>query len=294
MGIQTSFSIKDLENLSQIKAHTIRIWEKRYNLFSPTRSDTNIRSYSNEDLQKLLNIALLINYGYKISIISKKTDEEIKTIIEEQLETDQEYNSYYNNFKIAMLNLDKHLFEDNYSALLKIDTFENIYVKIFYRLLTEIGLMWQTNSVNPAQEHFISTLIHQKLLIQIEAFNTEKFDTEKNFVFFLPENEVHQIGLLFIQYLVLQKGINTIFLGPSITMENLCFIEQKFKNIEYITNVSTKPKSISYFEDFEDIVLKSKSNKLHVFGYRANLFKDFCNSKKIFFYTNPYDFIKNL
>tara|TARA_B110000495_G_C22899282_1_gene524731 strand:- start:112 stop:996 length:885 start_codon:yes stop_codon:yes gene_type:complete len=294
MSIQTSFSIKDLENLSQIKAHTIRIWEKRYELFNPTRSDTNIRSYSNEDLLKLLNVSLLIKYGYKISTISKKTDEEIKEIIEENTTEDQEYKSYYNSFKLSMLNFDKVLFEKTFKELSAIESFENIYVIIFYRLLSEVGLMWQKNTINPTQEHFISTLIQQKLLLQIESFDKNRTDSSKTFVLFLPLNESHQIGLLFIQYLLLKNNKNTIFLGPSVSTDNLTFIQDKFKNVEYITNISINPKTEVFFLEFDKILLQDTENKLHVFGHKTKLFKEISESNKIKFYTSPYEFIKEL
>lgn len=294
MGIQTSFSIKDLENLSQIKAHTIRIWEKRYALFNPTRSDTNIRSYSNIDLQKLLNISLLIKYGYKISVIAKKTNEEVKDIIAEHLEEDNEFSSQYNNFKLSMLNFDKQLFEENYNSLLKTETFETIYIKIFYKLLTEIGLMWQTNSINPAQEHFVSTLIHQKLLLQIDALSQHNYQSAKNYILFLPEKEIHQIGILFIQYLLLKEKKNTVFLGPSISIDHLSFIHDKFNSVEFITNISTSPKSSDFFKEFENLLLNKQNSKLHVFGFKAKQYKETNLSSKIQFYTNPYEFIKGI
>jgi len=196
--VKDNFSIKDLENLSGIKAHTIRIWEKRYKLLNPNRTDTNIRYYSLASLQKLLNIVLLCNNGYKISKIGQLSEEEIPFLVKQIGSEGSINNESLNSFKLAMINFDQGLFAQTYNTLITTKTFREIFYDVFIPLLTELGLLWQTDTITPAHEHFITGLIKQKVIA-----NTEKLpllDTQNRsqvFVLFLPENEIHEIGLLF-------------------------------------------------------------------------------------------------
>ena len=168
-NVKNVFSIKDLENLSGIKAHTIRIWEKRYNVLEPMRSETNIRSYDIKNLQKLLNIVLLHNYGYKISKIGTLSQEEINKLASEIISEKSAKNHAISTFKIAMMNFDQSLFFNTYNELLSEKSFREVFYTVFIPLMQEIGFLWQTETISPAHEHFISYLIKQKLLI-----NTEK------------------------------------------------------------------------------------------------------------------------
>ena len=154
-NIKANFSIKDLENLTGIKAHTIRIWEKRYNLLSPDRSDTNIRNYSIASFQKLLNISYLNNNGLKISKIADLKEEEIPIKVREIASRGKVEDHAINAFKMAMVNFDQKLFYNTYNNLIEHKTFKNIFYTVFIPLLNEIGLLWQTDTITPAQEHFI-------------------------------------------------------------------------------------------------------------------------------------------
>ena len=221
-NIKSSFSIKDLENLSGIKAHTIRIWEKRYHLLEPERTDTNIRTYSLENLQKLLNVSYLNNNGYKISKIASLKIGEIPNIVNEISKKNNIQNAAINDFKLAMLNFDQVRFYEIYNNLSKKKSFKEIFYEVFIPLLTEIGMLWQTDIINPAHEHFITTFIRQKILVNTELIQAELKSTyKKSFVLYLPDNEIHELGLMFINYLLVSKGYQTIFLGQSIPIENL-------------------------------------------------------------------------
>ena len=172
MSIKVSFSIKDLENLSGVKAHTIRIWEKRYNLLEPMRSDTNIRSYDLANLQKILNVALLIENGYKVSkIASIKEDELYRKVRELMIEKSDSLHSV-NSFKLAMLNFDQQLFDHTYNQLLAQSSFREIFLNVFLRLLNDIGMLWVTKTITPAHEHFISSLVKQKIILNTERIQT--------------------------------------------------------------------------------------------------------------------------
>ncbi|WP_233188570.1 MerR family transcriptional regulator [Tenacibaculum sp. SG-28] len=161
-NIKTIFTIKDLENISGVKAHTIRIWEKRYDLLQPKRTDTNIRYYPSESLLKLLNVALLNKHNYKISKISKMSTEQINLIARELSFNQATSDEAINSFKISMFQFDKVLFNNTYNKLLHKKTFREIFKDVFVPFLEYIGLLWQTDTLMPAHEHFISNLIIKK------------------------------------------------------------------------------------------------------------------------------------
>ena len=198
-NIKNTFSIKDLENLSGIKAHTIRIWEKRYNILEPNRTDTNIRLYDTANLQKLLNITLLHNHGYKISQISKYPPEKIPAIVKEIISKKSVKTHAIAAFKLAMINFDQTLFIATYDKLLSEKSFREIFYEVFIPLIEEIGMLWQTDTITPAHEHFISYLIRQKILLNTEMLQRlEPQKKDRVFVLFLPMNEIHELGLMYI------------------------------------------------------------------------------------------------
>ena len=229
-NIKQDFTIKDLENISGIKAHTIRIWEKRYNLLTPNRTETNIRFYSNENLLKLLNIVLLNNNNFKISKIAKMSDEELilqsREIAFNSLDNDEAINS----FKLAMFQFDKVLFNNTYNKLLLNMTFREVFKDVFIPFLDDIGLLWQTDTLIPAHEHFISNLIAQKIQINTEKLQYSISDSAKTYVLFLPENEIHELGLLYLNYELTLRGNNTIYLGQSLPLDNLDYFFKSGKN----------------------------------------------------------------
>src|SRR3970282_882472 len=178
-NVKSVFSIKDLENLSGIKAHTIRIWEKRYNVLKPMRTDTNIRLYDLASLQKLLNIVLLHDYGYKISKIASYSEDKIPSLVREIISSKNSKNHAISAFKMAMMNYDEELFLNTYNWLIAEKSFKEVFHEVFIPLLEELGLLWQTDTITPAHEHFISYLIKQKLLT-----NTEKLQVLKRTKFY--------------------------------------------------------------------------------------------------------------
>ena len=254
-NIKSVFSIKDLENLSGIKAHTIRIWEKRYNILEPMRTETNIRFYDIFNLQKLLNITLLHNYGYKISTISKYPPEKIPVLVREIISEKSVKSHAINAFKMAMINFDQSLFINTYNNLLSEKSFREIFNEIFIPLLNEIGLLWQTDTIKPAHEHFISNLILQKLVInteKVQILEPEKKD--KVFVLFLPLNEIHELGLMYLNYEISLNGYKSIYLGANIPFEDLKDIAQIFNDLVFVSYMTVSPEK----EDVEDYILRIK------------------------------------
>ncbi len=269
-NIKQNFSIKDLENLCGVKAHTIRIWEKRYNLLSPDRTQTNIRTYNLQNLQKLLNVTYLVNSGYKISRVSKLNDDEINEYVRRIVSDNEVKNHAINSLKIAMLNYDLNLFLNTYDQLIETRTFREVFTEIFIPLLTEIGLLWQTNTISPSHEHFVTNLIKQKLLVNIERLQYLKpSKPDKAFILFLPENEIHELGLLYVNYEILLHGYKTIYLGPSIPLHNLSDILVFHENTIFVSYFTIKPekdKITEYLNQFNEIICSKRDSELWVLG----------------------------
>ena len=253
-NVKQSFSIRDLENLSGIKSHTIRIWEKRYGLLSPERTDTNIRTYDLSNLQKLLNVTLLYNNGLKISKIAKIPEADIPLRVRELVVKNSVKNHAINAFKLAMMNFDHSMFQKTYNSLLAERSFRDIFWEVFIPLLEELGLLWQTNTIGPAHEHFITNLIKQKIYTSTEKLQAiEPTKDDKIFTLFLPENEIHEIGLLFINYEILLRGYKTIFLGQTMPVEFLDDLEKYYDNLVYLSYFTvspTKEKMEKYIKGF--------------------------------------------
>lgn len=273
-NIKTAFSVKDLENLSGIKAHTIRIWEKRYSIFSPDRNQNNIRSYNSEDLLKLLNITFLNNFGYKISKISSMTDEDMNGLVKQIYSNKNSASLAISSLKYAMFNFDTSLFHEVYNKLAEEKTFEEIFYEVFIPLLDEIGVLWQTATIKPIHEHFISSLIRQKLYTVIEVAQQKlTFGRKKVFVLYLPMHEIHELGLVFINYLLLNQGYNTLYLGESVPMKDLEDMKTYFEEITFISYFTVQPECQevdNYLKKFEETILKDTLNKFHVLGKQVD------------------------
>ena len=271
-NVKKSFSIRDMENLSGIKAHTIRIWEKRYNLFSPERTDTNIRTYNVVSLQKLLNVTMLYNNGYKISKIAKLDDGKIPMLVKDIVAKNSEKSHALNSLKLSMLNFDQSLFLQTYNSLLKERSFTQIFNEVFIPFLNELGLLWQTHTISPAHEHFVSNLIKQKIYIHTEQLQlNEPSRKDKVFVLFLPENEIHEIGLLYINYELANKGYKTIYLGQTMPVESLVDLLKYYSNIRFVSYFTVSPmlnELDDYFIRFKEVLDMSPGSKLYVLGHQ--------------------------
>ncbi len=221
-----AFTIKDLENLSGIKAHTIRIWEQRYNFLKPQRTATNIRYYSNEELKTILNVALLNKYGYKISHISRMQAHEIIQRILSLDDAAAVKERIINDLVKDMVDLDMEKFEQTLASYISSKGIERTVLQIIFPFLEKIGILWQTGHINPAQEHLVTNIIRQKLIVAIEAASPVT-QSEKTILLFLPEGEYHELGLLFVYYILKNRGFQTIYLGANVP----------FKDVEFVVNL---------------------------------------------------------
>ncbi|WP_439582891.1 MerR family transcriptional regulator [Dyadobacter bucti] len=224
------YSIRDLERISSLKAHTIRIWEQRYGILEPERTETNIRFYNDDHLKKLLNVCTLLNTGMKISKISKlnkaELAEEIDKIIAGSFQSDVHVEALVNQALIAIATYDVPLFDQIFTQAVKRFSLKKTYVKIIYPLLVRTGLLWLKDDLLPSQEHFLSNLIRQKLFSAVDALPFPP-NPDQNWVLFLHEGEDHEIGLLFAHYLIRLYGKSVIYLGPRVPYQDLSHVVQK-------------------------------------------------------------------
>jgi DNA-binding transcriptional MerR regulator len=296
-NVKTVFSIKDLENLSGIKAHTIRIWEKRYNVLQPMRSDTNIRNYDLQSLQKLLNVVLLNDYGYKISRIAEHSSEKIELLVREIISEKSTKNHAINAFKMAMINFDQALFFNTYNSLLSEKSFRDVFYEVVIPLMQEIGLLWQAGTITPAQEHFITFLIKQKLLLNTEKLQIlEPTKTDKIFVLYLPENEIHELGLMYLNYEILLNGYKTIYLGESVPVESLKDMKKYFDNIVYVSYLTVEPTKDAINDYIEDITTKiiDENSRVCFLGRMVEFIDTNNISDKISVYNSISDLVQEL
>jgi len=215
------YSIRDLEKLTGIKAHTIRIWEQRYGLVVPARTDTNIRYYTDENLRLLFNIALLNRHGYKISKLAKMTPEEIAGRVADISETNSGQNTQIDALTLAMIDLDEATFDRIFSAYTLENGFERTMVELVYPFLDKLNVLWLTNSVSPAHEKFIGHLIRRKLIAAIDNEPVETSRDAATFLLYLPEDESQELTLLFMHYLLRNRHQRVIYLGHRISLNDL-------------------------------------------------------------------------
>jgi len=233
------YSIRELEKLSGIKAHTIRIWEKRYNVIQPKRTNTNIRYYSESDLKKLLNIAILNRQGWKISEIARLHTDDLTDKVMRFTYNSKDVESQIEKLVIAMVDLDEAKFDHILSNAIMHDGFEQTIIKLIFPFFEKIGLLWQTGSINPAQEHFISNLFRQKLMVAIDNLMIPDKKNASTFILFLPEEEFHELGLLFYNYLIKKAGQSVIYLGASVPFKDLTETHKMIQADYLFTSITT-------------------------------------------------------
>jgi len=243
-----SFTIKDLENLTGIKAHTIRIWEQRYDFLKPQRTDTNIRYYSNHELKKILNIALLNRYGFKISHIGKMSDDDIHVKILGINNSEAQQERIINELIQKMIDLELISFELIIDEHIRVKGIEKTIHKIIFPFMERIGVLWVTGHINPAQEHLVSNIIRQKLIVGTQAISN-LIPTKKTALLFLPEGEFHELGILFIQYLLKNRGIGVLYLGTNIPLEDVDYVV-KHKAPDFIYTHLTSVSNLFNFDRF--------------------------------------------
>ncbi|MEZ5146470.1 MAG: MerR family transcriptional regulator [Bacteroidales bacterium] len=264
-----NYSIKDLENFTGIKAHTIRIWEKRYNIVEPKRTCTNIRYYDDEDLKKLLNVSILNRNGLKISNIVGLTDETITEKILNLSQANNDVNSQIENLVLAMIDMDENKFDKVFNTAVINFGFEETMLRLVYPFFEKIGVLWQIGTINPAQEHFISNLIRQKLIVAIDGIVSKVSEKSRSFLLFLPEGEFHEIGLIFYHYLIKKHNHKVIYLGETVPFDALAEVS-KIKKVDYLlTSILTPMPDDQLIEFLENVSESFGESQVYVSGVQV-------------------------
>lgn len=293
--MNSKYSIKDLECLTGIKAHTLRIWEQRYNILKPERTDTNIRYYKDADLKRILNISLLNNNGYKISKISNLSDQDLIKEAEKLLSNYTSESDQIENLTMCLMDLNEERFEKAISNSILHFGFENTFEKVIFPFLKQLGNMWQVGIITPAQEHFVSNLIRQKIIVGIDGLDPNKISNPKTMVFFLPNQELHEIGLLYCHFLAKSKGHRCLYLGQSVPHEDLLSISTSTNANYMVTVFTSKPSDM----DMDEYINKLSDSLPHIEFYvsgrllisgeakdivlpkKVKLFKEFSDFRKL-------------
>ncbi|NLJ06096.1 MAG: MerR family transcriptional regulator [Sphingobacteriales bacterium] len=266
---KVSYSIKDLERLTGIKAHTIRIWEKRYHILNPDRKPTNIRQYQDEDLKKILNVAILNQSGIKISKIAGNSDKKIAEMVEALKVSSQAHQIRINSLVKAMIDLN----EDDFLKVLNDSSlqygFETTVIELIFPFLDKVGVLWQTGNILPVHEHFISNLIRQKLIVAIDNIVLDKSKIKGTILMFLPEGEYHEFGLLFYYYLSKKHNFNVFYMGQSSPYNDILSVSEKIKPDRIITAFVSSFHDLNPQRYIQKLASDFQQAKIGVSGYFA-------------------------
>ena len=265
------YSIKELEQLSGIKAHTIRIWEKRHKIIEPSRTATNIRYYSDLDLKKLINVSLLNTYGIKISKIADMSLDDVNKKVLEISELQNDKGVHIDQMVIAMIDMEEELFEKILNNLILRFGFEKTITEIIYPFLEKIGILWQTQNITPAHEHFISNLIRQKIIVAIDGLPIPPKTSEK-ILLFLPEGEMHELGLLFYHFLIRKSGYRTYYLGQNVPHEDLISV-YKVHQPDFMLTSITSTLTVPIEAYLERLANDFGQTKILASGYQVQKFE---------------------
>lgn len=276
-----TYSIKDLEHLTGVKAHTIRIWEKRYHVVTPKRTSTNIRFYCDEDLKKLLNISILNRHGFKISNIANLPNNELSKKIISISNKSFDSDSRIENLIISMIEMDEMKFEKDLTNMIINLGFEETFSQILIPFFEKVGLLWQIGTINPGQEHFMTNLIRQKMIVAIDGVvPAENPAIRKTFVLYLPDGELHEIGLLFYSYIIQKMGHKVIYLGQMVPFNDLITITDSQKPdglVTFITssltneNINDHLEKLSTFFGSVKILVSGLQFKIHEIDLPPNI-----------------------
>lgn len=268
----SAFTIKDLENLSGIKAHTIRIWEQRYSFLKPQRTDTNIRYYTTHELKIVLNISLLNKYGYKISHIDRMSEGEMKEKILSLSQAQAQQERIVNELIQHMVDLELDAFEMLLDNFILARGIEKAITYIIFPFLERIGILWVTNHINPAQEHLVTNIIRQKLISGIEGAGSH-LSVNKTVLLFLPEGEHHELGLLFMHYMFKSRGARVLYVGANVPLNDIEFVTKLKKPDFLYTHLTSVAQNFNFEKFLSKISLRLPTQPIVISGYVAQHYK---------------------
>jgi DNA-binding transcriptional MerR regulator len=264
------YSIKELEHLSGVKAHTIRIWEQRYGILQPKRTETNIRYYDDNDLKSLLNIAFLNEHGYKISKIAQMDDHQIcNAVMAISCEEKTGYSQQTNALLVAMVDMDEEAFDKVMSTAILQLGFEKTMQDLVYPFIRKVGILWQTDHIKPAHEHFISNLVRQKLVVAIDGQVVRRREQASRYLLYLPEGELHELALLYMAYLLRCRHQQVLYLGQNLPFSDLLLAADKFQP-DYVCSVlTTTPDRESVQEYIHLLSAHLPDSTIYLYGHQA-------------------------
>lgn len=265
----THYSIKEIEQISGIKAHTLRIWEQRYNFINPKRTETNIRYYNDEDLKLLLNISLLKDNGHKISRICCMPTDDLQLEVRRLMENKMGFPEQIQGLTLAMLDLDEDRFEKILSTNILQIGFERTMMNLIYPFLQKIGILWQTGAITSGQEHFISNLVRQKLVVAIDGQLINSANYNKKYLLFLPENELHEISLLFSSYILRSRNNKVIYIGQNVPYLDLLKIYENHQPDCILTVMTTYPPTDEVKTFIEDLSDSFQNAQILISGHQV-------------------------
>ena len=268
----SKFTIRDLENLSGIKAHTIRIWEQRYSFLKPSRTNTNIRYYNSDDLKTLLNISILNKYGYKISHINKMSVNDVKARVAELNLAGAQQERIVSELIQLMVDLDTAGFEKILDQQINSSGIEKVVIRIIFPFFERIGILWQTGHINPAQEHLTTNIIRQKLIVGIDQIRSV-IKVKRSFLLFLPEKEHHELGLLLVYYLLKKRGAEVFYIGANVPLKDAQSVaDNKKPDLVYIHLTSTSP-GFNFEKFLQQASERFSKSKIIVSGFPTHVYK---------------------
>jgi DNA-binding transcriptional MerR regulator len=254
------FSIKDLERLSGINAHTIRVWERRYNLIEPGRTDTNRRLYSDDDLRRIINIAILNRSGLKISKIACLGNAGIDSKVSELLSAPIVPTTEIDAMILAMMALDSIAVKGIMMRSELERGFDETVKDMVFPFMVRIGVMWQTGTIGPGYEHFMTNIFRNRIINAIECITENLGHTAKRVLLYLPEGELHELSLLLYAYLIRKAGHDILYLGQTTPADSVISVSQAWKPDIIVTGASTAlpPAPLKYLTRLSQEMSESK------------------------------------
>ncbi|AIZ63470.1 hypothetical protein PK28_06785 [Hymenobacter sp. DG25B] len=260
------FSISDLEQLSGIKAHTIRMWEQRYGILQPVRTATNIRTYCDDDLRRLLNVATMCARGHRISRVAQLNPDELNQAVISSHDDAHDYCQQVNSLLAAMLEMDERRLCFLLDSAIKELGFEEAILQVAYPFLQRIGVLWQAGSVNPAQEHLVTNLLRQKMMVAIDSLPPVQPAQARRWVLFLPEGEMHELALLFMNYALRFRGQHVLYLGQNLPVKDLRSVCETYNPHALCTVMTALPERDQVQDYIEQIHTLCPEVMLYLYG----------------------------
>lgn len=269
--MQEEYTIKDLERLTGIKAHTLRIWERRYALLKPGRTSTNRRRYDATELKRIINVSILNRSGIKISAIAALSDSEIESKVHDLLSGTSNADTEIGALIVAMLDTDADTIEEIFHKSVMVRGFENSFTELVFPFLTRVGVMWQTGTVDPGYEHFVSAFFRSKLIAALELLSPPDSGSKGKVLLFLPENEWHELPLLFYGYIARHVGYKTLYLGQATPLDSAVIIAERWNPDLVVTGLVTTFTGIDCCEFAGRIKSAFKDRRLLISGLLTNI-----------------------